>query len=466
MHRIAARSFALIALVLVVSASRAAQVDPPPPRKHLLIIAPAAYHEALMDFVAFKQKELWTDVVELEEVLATTEGVDDPERIKRFLYDRWRAKKVDYALLVGDADVFPVRYMVLDRVTEPAFDYAFYPSDLYYSDLARSDGSFDDWNARKDDFHAGYFGEVRGEKNKSDPINFDQIDYRPDIAVGRWPVSSVDELTVIVKKSIRYESAMKYGNKPGRKTVGLFACGGWVDGRGLMDSMAAKLPDGWTAEKRYYADDQRNDNTPPPDAAQAVQLLNSGAALLVHIGHGEGWGWAGSFTLNDMKSVTNADRLPIMISAGCSTAVFASCGPYEAYIDVTGVEHTGTNNKQVFSAPPPPPAPYQRGKCNPTSMGEQLLRAGPNGAVAYIGCNTGGQPCALTLVEGFMNAIGELPRPRLGDCWMAAIRHYYDKENLATITPTESWYPASIFFQGMKYMVFGDPSLPMCPSPK
>ncbi len=60
--------------------------------------------------------------------------------------------------------------------------------------MATRDGSFDDWNARKDGFHAGYFGEVRGEKNKSDPINFDQIDYRPELAVGRWPVDTADEV--------------------------------------------------------------------------------------------------------------------------------------------------------------------------------------------------------------------------------------------------------------------------------
>ena len=40
-------------------------------------------------------------------------------------------------LLVGDATVLPVRYMVLDRVTPAAFDTAFYPSDLYYADVAQ-----------------------------------------------------------------------------------------------------------------------------------------------------------------------------------------------------------------------------------------------------------------------------------------------------------------------------------------
>jgi hypothetical protein len=48
---------------------------------------------------------------------------------------------------------------------------------------------------------------------------------------------------------------------------------------------------------------------------------------------------------------------------------------------------------------------------------------------------------------------------RLGDCWSHAIDHYYKAEHLATLKPNNDWYPPSIFFQGMKYMVFGDPTL-------
>src|SRR5690606_1054474 len=98
-----------------------------------------------------------------------------------------------------------VRYMVLDRVEPKAFNYSFYPSDLYYADLVKESGEFDDWNARKEDFHSRYFGEVRGEHNKEDPINFDQVDFHPDLAVGRWPVSTVEELKVIAAKSIAHE---------------------------------------------------------------------------------------------------------------------------------------------------------------------------------------------------------------------------------------------------------------------
>jgi hypothetical protein len=40
-----------------------------------------------------------------------------------------------------------------------------------------------------------------------------------------------------------------------------------------------------------------------------------------------------------------------------------------------------------------------------------------------------------------------------------SIHTRYDKEKLATLKPNADWYPPSIFFQGMKYMLFGDPAL-------
>ena len=40
--------------------------------------------------------------------------------------------------------------------------------------------------------------------------------------------------------------------------------------------------------------------------------------------------------------------------------------------------------------------------------------------------------------------------------------HYragYDSQGLATLKPNADWYPPSIFFQGMKFMMFGDPTI-------
>ncbi len=322
-------------LVLLAVAHGPALAEAPP---RLVVVAPKRFHAVLADYVRHKQRQLPTDLLCLERILKTTPGVDDPERLKRRIHEGWKEKGWRYVLLVGDADVLPVRYMVLDRKTPKAYDYAFYPSDLYYADLAKPDRTFDDWNACKDGFHKGYFGEVRGEKNKND----------------------------------RWERSLKLAHLP---------------------------------------------------------------------------------------KIDNADHLPVVISAGCSTARFATLPPYEPYLDVDGNQHRGTDHGQAFEEPPPPPAPYQTGKYNRTGLGEGLVCKGSNGAVAYIGCNTGSQPCALSLVEGFVCGLRGTKRPRLGDIWNQAIRHYYKKEKLPTLRPTQSWYPPSIFFQGMKFMVFGDPSL-------
>jgi hypothetical protein len=426
--------------------------------QRLLIVTPEQFEKDLAPFVEHKRKELPVELATLEAVLAKSQGVDDPEKLKQFLYQAWRKRHVHYVLLVGDADVMPVRYMVQDRKKKVAQNCAFYPSDLYYADVARKDGSFDDWNARKDGFHAGYFGEVRGEKNKDDPINFDQIDYRPELALGRWPVNTSEEVQAVVAKTIRFEQRIAAQPSAERRAA-LVCTGGWIDCRSLMDGVAKSLPKDWTCEKRYYSDANHPWKTPPPSPDQVQDLLNSGVDLMLHAGHGTSISWNDSFTLRQLRQLTNADHLPVIMSAGCSTGRFVALPPYEPYVDVSGVKHKGTSAGEVFDAPPPPPAVYQKGRCNPVGLGERFVRRGPNGAVAYIGCSTGSQPCGLTLLKGFAKTWGQSHSARLGDCWMGAVSYYYDQQLLATIKPDRTWYPPSIFFQAMKFMFYGDPSL-------
>ncbi len=427
--------------------------------RKLVVVAPSSFHASLADFLVHKAKQLPTELVALEDVLKDQTGVDDPEKLKRFLFQRWRDDRLGYALLVGDVDLLPVRYMVLDRVTPAAFDYAFYPSDLYYADLAKADGSFEDWNASRDGFHGQYFGEVRGEKNKEGPLNEDQVDYLPDIGIGRWPVTTAEQAARVARKSIRYEQGLLAGDKPGRNRAALLAVAGWVDSRRLLDGVARDLSLRWQVTKRYDAEGYPEPATPPTEAALYDQL-NAGVGLVLHTGHGETDRWDQCCTVAGLAEVKNADRLPVLFSVGCSTAHFAPLAPYDAYTDTDGATHQGTDHGEVFSAPPPPPAAYQR-QFNRTGLGEAALVHGDNGAVAYIGCNTGSQPCAQTLLVGFAKALATADKPRLGDAWASAVRYYFANERLADLRPTADWYPPSIFFQGMKFMVFGDPTLLM-----
>lgn len=424
-----------------------------PNESELLIVAPRALASSLADYVVQRRQRMPTDLVELESIFGDSSEREHPERLKRFLYDCWRHGSLRYVLLVGDAHLVPVRYMVLDRVTTDAFDTAFYPSDLYYADLAAADGSFDDWNGNREGHRADYYGEVRGEKHKDGPINADSIHYHPEIAVGRWPVTNSEEVGILAAKTLRFEARPR--NRPRAVFV---VVDGWVDSRARMHRAAEALA-GWQLDELYYGRSRE------PSEDTIVDLLNDGVDLVAHSGHGSSSAWATCFPSSALPRLDNAGHPAIMLSAGCSTARLATLPPYEPYRDIDGRDHRGTKQGQVFDSPPPPPSPYQRGTHNPTGLGERLLVAGPEGAVAYFGCNTGSQPCGLTLIDGMLAGFAAEDCTTIGDAWRLAIDHYVEQERLEDLRPTKSWYPPSIFFQGMKFMLFGDPSLAL-PEPR
>lgn len=412
-----------------------------------LAVAPAAWEEELAPLVALRASQgRAARFLALEDALAMENGADAPERLKRRLYRAWREEGVASVLLVGDADVMPVRFMALDRVTEAAHDVAFYPSDLYYADLARADGTFDDWNAAHDGHHAGYFGEVRGEKHKDGAINFDGVSYLPELALGRWPVSERVALHAVVAKTLAWEAA------PGPASALLVHAPEWVDERARLGARGDELDaSGWTVTRQFFG----TPTAPGPEPLLAAMRAGVGVAL--HAGHGEANGWHLCLAREHAPQLALAPPA-IYFSAGCSTAQLVHEPPYQSYLDVDGVARRGTNHGEVFTTPPPPPAPLQPTLYNASSFGEELLRLPAGGAVAYVGCVTGSQPAALSLLDGFARALAA-GEPTVGGAWRAALIHFHAAEGLDALVPTESWYPPSVFFQGMKFILYGDPAL-------
>jgi hypothetical protein len=397
-----------------------------------------------------RERELAVDIVALEDVLAASKGEDAPERIKRYLFEAWTTRRVAYALLVGDADTFPVRFMVLDRMTEAAFDTAFYPSDLYYADVAHPDGSFDDWNAAVEGTSARYFGEVRGEKHKDSAIDYDGVSYVPEIAVGRWPVSSAEELRAIVAKTIEWEQSL--ATRVEERAL-LAHAAGWIDARATAHALGERLAaGGFVVEEEFFGTDSA------PDPERVVGSIAAGVVLAVHLGHGSSETWDGCLGPGELARLDET-KSAIFVSIGCNTGQLCVEPPYEGYLDERGLLHRGTYAGERFDAPPPPPASLQPGRLDRTGIGERLLLLPHGGAVAYIGCCTGAQPCALTLLDGFLGACAEPETTRIGKAWNAALAHYVSAEHLHEIVPDDSWYPASVFFQGMKFLLFGDPAL-------
>ncbi len=416
-------------------------------RSGFAVIAPRAWATALAPFLEARKREFAVEFVALEDALAAKDGVDAPEKIKRELFRRYQTKQLRYALLVGDADVMPVRFMVLDRGTEAAFNYAFYASDLYYADLADEHGAFDDWNGAKDGFHARYFGEVRGETNKHDSINYDHVSYTPEIAVGRWPVSNEHELADVVKKTLEW--------KPSSDSLRALVLhsAGWVDARDRVGADADALAaNGFEVAREFYGSPET-----APNPERVEKALLAGVDLALHVGHGSEETWDQCLGPRE-RDALGAAHAGVFVSIGCSTGHFCNEPPYQPYLDERGAAHIGTIAGEVFTAPPPPPAALQTGAYNSTGLGERLLRMPKGGAIAYIGCNTGAQPCALSLLDGFTAALARGER-RVGDAWRSALAEYVGREHLNELAPNDDWYPPSIFFQGMKFMLYGDPTL-------
>ncbi len=432
--------------------SRGADVPGERPKALLVVVCPAEWTKDLAAYVKLRSQSLRVEVAAMEDVLHAEPGEDAPSRLKRFLFRKWRGEGLRYALLVGDADTLPVRFMVLDRKTDAAFNYAFYASDLYYADLARDDGSFDDWNQQREGFHARYFGEVRGEYHKTPPINYDRVSYVPEIAVGRWPVSDRAALAAVVAKTVAWEARVTEAEP---RALFIHA-GGWIDARKRVGQLAqAWAAAGWSVQRQFYGE---KPGAPSPKTVSAA--IRRGLHAVFHVGHGTNETWQHCLGRRERDTLATAPPA-IYMSVGCSTAHFCTEPPYRAYLDERGIPHRGTNAGEVFRSPPPAPAALQPGRFNSTGLGERLIRMPHGGAVAYIGCNTGAQPCALSLLDGFANSVANGQAPRVGDAWRLAVAHYWRRERLPKLKPTQSWYPPSIFFQAMKFMLFGDPALPL-----
>lgn len=427
----------------------------------LVVVAPAAWAEALATFIQFKAARpgiascsAWP----LEEVTgADRAGVDDAERLKRALYEAWKAGKCDAVLLVGDASVLPYRYMCLDRVTKEAANIAFYPSDHYYADVAHPDGSFDSWNCTTDSHHATYFGEVHGEAIKADPINFDAVSYVPEIAIGRWPAHSAEEAGAIAAKSMRCEGAWS-----GTPELLFVAAGGWINNQARIERLATPhgSRDGegcpWTPRLLAWFKPDQVANEP---AVRTALESATPPRMILHTGHGQPWGWEGCLKRETLAPLADDAALPVLFSIGCSTAEVAPQPPYTPYVDTAGVRHAGTRAGEVFEAPPAAPATIQPVDLDFTSLSEDAVRWPAGGAVAAIGCVTGSQPCGQTLLDGFIEAARSAPESTIGQWWCSALNHYYSAEHLAELKPDSGWYPPSIFFQGMKFVLLGDPTL-------
>jgi rhodanese-related sulfurtransferase len=163
----------------------------------LLIIAPDEFIDELKLLKDFKDATgRPTILLSLSEIYSNPSctGVDAPEKIKKCIAHYEKSTGIEYVMLVGDCDKFPVRFVCIHTPERDKYTRGFEPADLYYADLSRPDGDFDDWDIDNDGLYA--------ERNyyKNGEMNLDKVNFYPEIAVGRIPASNLTEVTTYIKR--------------------------------------------------------------------------------------------------------------------------------------------------------------------------------------------------------------------------------------------------------------------------
>jgi len=156
-----------------------------------LILAPSEYKESLQPLVDLKQTQgIETLIKTLDEIPDT--GIDKQESIKLFIKDAIESWGITHVLLVGagieDQEIFPVRQAWLSSGNYERY----FPSDLYYADIYDAAGNFSTWDNNSNGRYAEY------------PQDNAAVDLYPDVALGRLPCNTIEELEIVVQKIITF----------------------------------------------------------------------------------------------------------------------------------------------------------------------------------------------------------------------------------------------------------------------
>lgn len=248
----------------------------------LIVIAPEVFIEALEPLADHRRKQgLAVKLVELEQIYSEFGEVGiGPRAITAFLahaYTNWSGPKPSYLLLVADA----------------SFDYRDY--------LGQQRGLM----LPAPMVPVTYSGETVSDARLAD-IDGDR---RPDMAIGRWPVSQIKEVEDLVKRTIASEQAEI-------ASTAIFAADGSESRFYEMNERASEY-----AAFRPEQSTQLNGPTNQEIAAAWAE----GAWLFTYTGHGslDRWGKDDLLSSEHVSVLESDESPPVVLQLTCLTGLFA-----------------------------------------------------------------------------------------------------------------------------------------------
>jgi len=266
-----------------------------------LMLCPQEFTPLLAPLVDFHtQSGLAVETVDMQDIYNRfSYGIRNPESIRlmlKYIFEKHPENPPRYLLLCGDA------------CHDMEKDLSHAGLNIIPTHLTR----IPNWGPASND---DYFAAVSGDDNF------------PDLHVGRFPARNVDELRLLVNKTVNYLRYPDYGYW----NDNLILIGGVeADFTKLNNDLAGIIIGPALTTCRVDA----NPNSPyymsKTAAANAIAgYLNAGAYAAMYTGHGGGLIWESSFSYSDLQKLHNSQwgkggRLPVIFSFTCLTGFFES----------------------------------------------------------------------------------------------------------------------------------------------
>jgi hypothetical protein len=261
----------------------------------MLIITGTAQVEWFQEYAQWRTDHgILTDVVSVQDIYAEYNGLDHADQLRNYIIDAYQSyagttNPLKYVLLGGDDEIIPIRG-VYGQVGDTT-DYSM-PCDLYYASL---DGTWDD-NAN------GVYGETA-----------DNVDYYPEIAVGRIPAETENEFANFFNKAYHYVDDSSYSNNKAAMFGENLNMNPVTWGGDYKDEILNRMPDTYQMETHYQRDGTFSREI-------VMDAINNGVNVMNHMGHANQSFLMGMVTSN-IASLTNTE-FGFLFSQGCYPAAF------------------------------------------------------------------------------------------------------------------------------------------------
>jgi peptidase C25-like protein len=258
-----------------------------------LLISTAEFMPAYQNLLNWRtQQGISVYSITIEDIETQFLGRDLQEKIRNCIIQYYENEQISYVTLGGDVGFIPDRKVFAFDCEFGAYDDENdIPSDMYYSCLH---GSWDNNNNN-------IFGE-----------DSDEVDYFPEVYVGRIPVNSVAEIEDYVDRLISYETGeISEYNKAAGFSMALWAGSDSEVCQQYIYDMY--FPDNYNIEF-FFGDENNQDN--------AYNIMNENQNIIQHTGHAGKTSMSlesGRIRIDDIDSLHNLWG-GIFYSIGCWSA--------------------------------------------------------------------------------------------------------------------------------------------------